>query len=161
MTFRQNTWGVCFRIYAFDLCVWIVLSCVFYVSVGIYVHIALHVWQIHYGVRLRTSASFRHVFRRFHMKWMPATVNAYFLHLTYLWPLRCVCSIDVVVSWGKHARTLTRAHTHWDTREGAVMATSVSLTLSSLLPTVTCFSLPTNWYHCRTQSSTASAPCGK
>ncbi len=37
---------MCFRIYAFDLfvhhvaCVWIALRCVFYVSVGKYIHIA-------------------------------------------------------------------------------------------------------------------------
>jgi hypothetical protein len=44
MTFRQSTWGLCFRIYEFNLfCfvhhVWVMLRCVFYVSVGICIHI--------------------------------------------------------------------------------------------------------------------------
>jgi hypothetical protein len=59
--------------YVFDLFlrrVWIVLRGVFDVSVGLYIQIT---WQMHYGVRV-LDLQHRHVFSRFHMKCMPATL---------------------------------------------------------------------------------------
>jgi hypothetical protein len=75
--------------YAFELFlrrVWIVLRCVFYVSVGIYIHIACMFGKCIMGlsgVRV-LQLQHRHVFRLFHLKCMPGTLNAYSLHLSYL-----------------------------------------------------------------------------
>ena len=69
--------------------------CVLFECGNIYTY-RLHVWQMHYGVRV-LHLQHRHVFRPFDIRFMPATLNAYSLHL----PIydRCgVClSIDVVV----------------------------------------------------------------
>jgi len=102
----------------------------------------------------------RHVFRLFNMKCMPATVNAYSLHL-YIYDRCGVCARLTCLFLEVSTHTHWHAHTHWGTHEGAAMATSVSLTLSSLLPTGRCGSLAISWYHCRTQSSAASAPWSK
>jgi hypothetical protein len=138
MAFRNKT-----SCYIYTICVWFdytsVLRCVFEnvcvqivftscvdriaVSVlcqfgNIYTY-RLHVWQMHYGVRV-LHLQHRHVLRLVHMKCMPATLNAYSFQFAYLWPLKCVCSIEVVVSWGKHALV---QHRHTDTRTHALSYT--------------------------------------
>ena len=61
MTSRQNTWGVLFRIcirLVCASCVWIVVRCVFYVSVGIYIHIVCMFGKCIIVVWWSTSTSF-------------------------------------------------------------------------------------------------------
>ena len=72
-------------IYVFDLILTSVLRCVFCLRI--------YEFDLFFVVC-------RHVFRHFHMNCMPATLNfkCIFLAFAYLWPLLCVCSIDVVVS---------------------------------------------------------------
>ena len=150
MTFIQNTWGVCFRMSAFDLFVHHVCGshwCVCFMFVWKYIYISFACLT---NALWGTSTLY--------MKCMSATLNAHSLYLTHLCPVWCVCWIDVVVSWGKHTLTLTRAHTHWETHEGTVMTSRVSLTMSSFPPTGRCGSGTMSWCHCRTQSSTDSSP---
>jgi hypothetical protein len=52
----------------------------------------LHVWQMPYGVRV-LHLQHRHVFRLFHMKCMPATINAYSLHL-HIYDRCVLCALD-------------------------------------------------------------------
>ena len=141
MTCRQNTWGVCFENICLRLvcasCVLIVLSCVFYVSVGISIHIACmfgrcimgyecFIYSIDLcfpfgpGFFCKKSETFPYeVYAR-------DTLNAYSLHL-HIYDRCGVCArltwLFVEVSTHLYSTdTLTRAHTHWRTRKGAAMA---------------------------------------
>ena len=91
----------------------IVLWCVFYVSVGISIHIACMFGKCLIGYECFIC---RHVFRLFRMKCMPASLNAYSLHL-HIYDRCGVCArltwLFVEVSTHSYSTdTLTRAHTH-------------------------------------------------
>jgi len=158
-------WGVCLRMYAFKLFsrrVWIAVRVLRQFG-NIYTY-RLHVWQMHYGVRVLHLQD-RHVLILFHLKCMPATLNAYSLHLSYLWPLTRV--LDWRGCFLRQARTCT-APTHWHARtrtdvhaKALRWRKSVRLTVSSLLPTVRFTLTATNYPRCRPQSSPAWAPCSK
>ncbi len=80
---------------------------------------------MHYGVRV-LDLQHRPVFRRFLMKFIPATWNAYAFHL-HIYERCGVCAPLTCLSLEVSSHlfstdTLTRAHTHWRTRKGAAMA---------------------------------------
>ena len=139
------------------------IVCVFYECWNIYTY-GLHVWQMHYGVRV-LDLQHRHVFRRFHMRCMLATLNAYALHLHICG--RCgVCArltwLFLEVSTHLYSTdTLTCARTHWRTRKGAAMAEECKPDCFLPLFTGKFTFKTTNYPRCRPQSSPDSAPWSK
>ena len=149
--------------------IWFYVVCRLYCGVSVQVMLVreyiciwlvLDVWQMHYGVRV-LHLQHGHVFRVVHMKRMLTTLKAYSLHL-YVYDRCGVCArltwLVVKVSTHTHWHARSRTETHAKALRWRKRA---SLTLSSFLPTVGCISMATNWCHCRTQSSAASAPWRK
>jgi hypothetical protein len=88
-----------------------------------------------------------------------------FLACAYPWPLWCVCSIDsawLLLDVSTHLyRIDTLTHVHKELTYTQRSRKSVSLTVSSLLPTGNLASDGTNYPRCRSQSSPDWAPWGK
>ncbi len=150
------------------MCVDRIDECI-YVSVGIYIHIACMLGKCILGYEYFIYS--KTCFLTFPYEvYASNTLNAYSLHVhVYDRCGVCVCSIDVVVSWGKHtlvehwhARTRPDVHAKalwW--QKALRWRKSVSLTVSYLLPTGSLYFAATNWPRCRPQSSPDWAPWRK
>jgi hypothetical protein len=103
--------NICIRLVCAS-CVWIVLCCVLCVSVAICIRIACMFGKCIMGL---SYLQHRHVFRLwlFHIKCMPATLNACSLHLR----IYAHCGVCARLTW-----LFLQVNTHWRTIKGAAMA---------------------------------------